>query len=206
MVERYLRQSPLAHLHLPARVGPTRAVESGVVMAERPFRGLVNLRGAASDAAFCDAVAGVLGQAPPTEPNTTAGGIPSLFWLGPDEWLVMTAEDGGSAAAAALTSALSGFAAAVTDVSESRTVIGLSGHRARELLMKGCGLDVHPRAFPAGTCAQTLLGQVGVLLHCLDADESHFEITVLRSFAEYLWAWLEDGAEEYGLAVAAEEY
>ena len=72
--------------------------------------------------------------------------------------------------------------------------------------MKGCGLDVHPRAFPAGTCAQTLLGQVGVLLHCLDADESHFEITVLRSFAEYLWAWLEDGAEEYGLAVAAEEY
>ncbi len=203
MVERYLRQSPLAHLHLPARTGGP--AEAGVVMAERPFRGLVNLRGDAGDAAFCDAVASVLGETPPSEPNTTAGESPRLFWLGPDEWLVMTAEDGGSAAAAVLTSALADLAAAVTDVSESRTVIGLSGSRAREVLMKGCGLDVHPRAFPSGACAQTLLGQVGVLLHCLDAEAGHYEITVLRSFAEYLWAWLEDGAEEYGLAVAAEE-
>ena len=204
MVERYLRQSPLAHLHLPARTGGPEA--AGVTMSERPFRGLVNLRGDAGDEDFCRAVAEVLGEAPPSQPNTTAGSNPRLFWLGPDEWLVMTAEDGGSAAAAALTSALSDFAAAAaTDISESRTVIGLSGPRARQVLMKGCAVDLHPRAFPAGACAQTLLGRVGVLLHCGDAEAGQFEITVLRSFAEYLWLWLEDGALEYGLAVAAEE-
>ncbi|HJM50447.1 MAG TPA: sarcosine oxidase subunit gamma family protein [Alphaproteobacteria bacterium] len=203
MVEGYLRQSPLAHLHLPARA--TDSAGAGVVMAERPFRGLVNLRGDAGDKDFCRAVAEVLGETPPGEPNTTAGSSPRLFWLGPDEWLVMTAEDGGSAVAAALTSALSGLAAAATDISESRTIIDLSGPRARQVLMKGCGLDVHPRAFPSGACAQTLLGQVGVLLHCLDAEAGQYEITVPRSFAEYLWAWLEDGALEYGLAVAAEE-
>jgi sarcosine oxidase gamma subunit len=29
-----------------------------------------------------------------------------------------------------------------------------------------------------------------------------FDIYVARSFAEYLWAWLEDAGGEYGVAVA----
>ncbi len=42
----------------------------------------------------------------------------------------------------------------------------------------------------------------------LFADESAeqgpiFEVYVLRSFAEYLWAWLEDAGREYGVAVVA---
>ncbi len=35
------------------------------------------------------------------------------------------------------------------------------------------------------------------------AEGPTFEVYVLRSFAEYLWAWLEDAGREYGVSVIA---
>ena len=35
------------------------------------------------------------------------------------------------------------------------------------------------------------------------AEGPVFEVYVLRSFAEYLWAWLEDAGREYGVSVIA---
>ena len=96
-----------------------------------------------------------------------------------------------------------GAHAAVIDLSESRAVIAVSGVRARDLLSKGCTLDLHPRAFPVGTCAQTVLARASVLVHLVD-DTPTFEITILRSFADYLWTWLADAAREYGAALTTE--
>src|SRR5262249_4070026 len=93
--------------------------------------------------------------------------------------------------------------AAVVDLGESRTVIAVSGSKVRELLSKGCTLDLHPRAFPVGACAQTGLARAGVLIHLVDVTPG-FELTVLRRFADYLWAWLTDAAREYGVALNAE--
>ena len=36
-----------------------------------------------------------------------------------------------------------------------------------------------------------------MLIYQLDAEPT-YDIYVLRSFAEYLWLWLEDAAMEYG--------
>jgi sarcosine oxidase subunit gamma len=88
----------------------------------------------------------------------------------------------------------------VVDVSDSRAVITLSGPRALDVLAKGCPLDLHPRVFSPGRCAQSLLAKAHVLLHRVD-DAPTFEIYVHRSFADYLWTWLEDAAAEYGMAV-----
>ena len=59
-------------------------------------------------------------------------------------------------------------------------------------------------AFPPGSCARSLLGKADVLLH-LRADEpaagASFDLYVGRSFAHYLWAWLEDAGREYGVQV-----
>jgi sarcosine oxidase subunit gamma len=214
----FLRHSPLAHLGLAARA--TEAVaefEVGVLMGERPFRGLVNLRGPAGDQAFDKAVQEALGVALPSEPNTTAGqGDLRVFWLGPDEWWVVTPGD-GPAMADKLRAALAGQKAAVTDVSESRTCIHVRGARARDLLAKGCPLDLHPRVFSVGRCAQSLCAKAMITLHQVadDGDDSAdandasgggpaYDVYVLNSFAEYLWLWLEDAAREYGLRVTAE--
>ena len=212
MPESYLRHSPLAHLGLAARASEAEAgadLESGVAMGERPYRGLVNLRGPAGEVDFDKAVEGALGVALPTEPNTTAGTDElRVFWLGPDEWWVVTPGD-GPATAEKLHAALAGQTAAVTDVSESRTCIQVRGPRARDLLAKGCPLDLHARVFAAGQCAQSLCAKAMVTLHQVADDNEDgggpaYDLYVLNSFAEYLWLWLEDAAREYGLRVTAE--
>lgn len=215
MAESFLRHSPLAHLALAARAAepaPEPAPERapGVLMGERPFRGLVNLRGPAGETAFAAAVEDALGAALPIEPNTVAStGDLRVFWLGPDEWWVVTPDD-GPAMADKLRAALVGQRCAVTDVSESRTCIHVRGPRARDLLAKGCPLDLHPRVFAAGRCAQSLCAKATITLHQVadedDGSESGptYDLYVLNSFAEYLWLWLEDAAQEYGLQVTAE--
>ena len=214
MAESFLRHSPLAHLGLAARAtAPVAegAAAPGVWMGERPFRGLVNLRGPVGDQAFDAAVKKALGVGLPTEPNTTAAkGDLRAFWLGPDEWWVVTPGD-GPAMADKLRAALAGQKAAVTDVSESRTCIHVRGPRARDLLAKGCPLDLHPRVFAAGRCAQSHCAKAMITLHQLaddgESDEGGgpaYDVYVLNSFAEYLWLWLEDAAGEYGLGVSAE--
>jgi sarcosine oxidase subunit gamma len=212
VADTYLRHSPLAHLGLAARATEAVAeIEVGVLMGERPYRGLVNLRGPAGDKAFDSAVNKALGVALPVDPNTTtAKDDLRVFWLGPDEWWVVTPGD-GPAMADKLRAALTGQKAAVTDVSESRTCIHIRGTRARDLLAKGCPLDLHPRVFAAGRCAQSLCAKAMITLHQVadEDDEANgggpaYDVYVLNSFAEYLWLWLEDAAREYGLRVTAE--
>jgi len=206
VVEAYLRQSALAHLGLDGRAQASRGA-AGVALAERPHRGMVNLRLDPSDATAMNAFADAFGFALPVAPNTSAGdGAASALWLGPDEWWLVVPGP-GPALADKLRAALADGFAAVTEVGESRTCIRIAGPKARALLQKGCPLDVHPRAFGAGACAQTLLAKATVAIH-LVADESAadgpaFEVYVLRSFAEYLWVWLEDAGAEYGVTVIA---
>ena len=198
MAEQYQQRTALAHRGLAMRAAKDADPDAGVVLAECALRGQAALRGDAGDPGFVDAVKQAIGQAPPTEPNTVAGPAdlgegPRVLWLGPEEWLVVDAD---GEALASLRAALDGRHAAVVDVSDSRAVIALSGPRTRDVLAKGCSLDLHPRGFAPGRCAQTLLAKAHVILHQTDEAPS-FEIYVHRSFADYLWSWLEDAAAEY---------
>ena len=204
MAEQSRRRSALAHLGLAARARAGHPATAGVVLSERAFRHQVALRGDSGDPAFVRAVERTVGVAPPTEPNTAVGPAdldagPRILWLGPDEWLVAGADN----PAAALADAIANLHAAAVDVSDGRTVIGVSGSSARDLLAKGCPLDLHPAVFAPGRCAQTLIAHAHVILHQTDAAP-RYEIYVHRSFADYLWRWLEDAAREYGMAVAAD--
>ena len=213
MAETYQQQSGLAHLGLAARAAADRDksdadADPGVRLGERAFLGQINLRGDPGDKTFMDAAAGVLGARLPTKPNTSAGSDdlsdgPRAVWLAPDEWLVVSAADSGIADS--FIEATAGCGGSVTDVSDARTVICLSGRRARDVLMKGCPLDLHPAVFEPGRCAQSLLARAAVILY-RRADETagggaSFDIHVTRSFAEYLWTWLEDAAAEYDIRI-----
>ncbi len=205
MLERAQRQSALDALHLAGRAvaepGDAAPGDLAVVMGERRFVGKINLRADPANADAMAAVRGVLGFDPPTEPNTVAGGEGvCALWLGPDEWL-LTAPGGEDAGLLArLDGALAGHHASVVDVSDARTVIVLRGARARDVLAKGCGLDLHPRRFRPGRCAQTALARASILVH-QTGPEPAYDIYVDRSFAQYLWTWLEDAAAEFGFVV-----
>ena len=214
MAEPYQQQSALAHLGLTSRAAADQAdperAEAGVRLGERDFRGQINLRGDPANEAFMDAVAGVIGCRLPTEPNTSAGDDdlrngPRVLWLGPDEWFLVTLPGGEVEIVEALAGPLAGSGGSLTDVSDVRAVISISGRHARDVLMKGCPLDLHPAVFEPGHCAQSLLARASVIL-TRRTDEaaaggSSFDIYVARSFADYLWTWLEDAAGEYGVRV-----
>ena len=199
MVEAYFRQGALDHRHLDARAVDDIG-DAGVTLGERRFLGKINLRGEPTKK-FRDAVAGVLGVAPPTAPNTSVDdGARTVLWRGPNDWLIVTPPGAEAETADALRVALAGQHVALTDVSEGRTVIALAGRHARDVLAKGCPIDVHPRVFEPGRCAQSTYGKANVLVH-QTSDAPAYDVYVERSFADYLWACLEDAAEEYGLVI-----
>lgn len=161
--------------------------EHGASLRELPLLPQVNLR--------AEPVDGL-----PTQPNTVgerAGA--SVLWLGPDEWLLV-GEEGSGLTERGLRAELGEAALAVTDVSGQRTVLELRGPGARDVLEQGCSLDLHPRHFGPGQCAQALLARADVILWQTEADPPAYRLLVGCSFAPYLAAWLRDAMSEPALA------
>lgn len=174
-----------------------RARGTNVALAPLPFEALLNLRGDADDRAFHDAVRAVTGVEVPLAPNTwAAAGDRGLIWLGPDEWLLVAPDGEAAGLESGLRARLPGHDwLSIVDVSSNYTGFVLSGSRARDVLAKGCALDLDARAFAAGAAAQTVLAQTRVLL--TGVDEDTIGIRVRNSFARYLLAWLDDAMAEY---------
>jgi sarcosine oxidase, subunit gamma len=167
-------------------------------LVERPFLELVNLRGDLRDAAFVAAVESVIGCKPPEKPNTTATGNGyDLMWLGPDEWLVRSAIAHSATQAAPmearLRGAFKGLYAAAVDIGSGYTVLEISGTRTRDVLARGCPLDLHPRLFGVGQCAQSHYFKSSVTV--LPTGENSFDLVIRRSFADYFVKMMLDAAE-----------
>jgi sarcosine oxidase subunit gamma len=137
-----------------------------VSLREIPFLTMLNLR---------------TPDAPVTPGQVAVDGERAVLWLGPDEFLLVG--DGPPVES-------------TVDVSANRTTLELSGPHARDVLEKGCTLDLHPRAFHAGRCAQTNLARAQVILW-QTADAPVYRLLVRASFARYLADWLTDAASEY---------
>ena len=132
----------------------------------------------------------------PREPNTVApAGARRALWMGPDEWLVVGAPGTAPAIVAELESAFEGARAAVVDVSANRAVVEVRGPGRHELLARGCSLDLHPRAWGPGRCAQSLLARVPVLLEERDGATL---VYAGPSYGDHLVDWLLDAAEGLG--------
>ncbi len=203
MVEAYQRRSALSHFGLAARASQGGHATAGVVLGEAAHRTIINIRGDSNDAAFTGAVRTATGVELPVKANTVnSGNGISILWLGPNEWWVVAAADRSDELVAALRQAFQGQHTAVVDVSESRTVITVSGPKARDFLARGISLDLHPRVFASGQCAQTGMSKANILLHQTD-DKPSYDIYVLKSFSDYLFRWSELIAKDFGLAFSA---
>ncbi|CAM3611910.1 sarcosine oxidase subunit gamma family protein [Kibdelosporangium persicum] len=152
-------------------------------ITEIPFLTMVNVRVRPTG----DAAARIserLGGPLPVVPNSVVdAGSRHILMLGPDEWLVV-GPDGDTG----LPDLLREPSASVVDVSANRTTIEV---RSRDLLEHGCTLDLHPRAFHAGRCAQTMIARTQVILW-QTSDEPVYRLLVRGSFATYLADWLSD--------------
>ena len=189
-----LRRSPLAHLAGEFAAAAV-AGERGVRILEVPFLAQVSLRVDPGGAAAAR-IAVALGAPLPVRPGTVAtAGRRRVLWLGPDEWLIV-GPDGDAPLIEQAVRPVLGEYASLVDVSADAATIELSGPAARDVLEKGCSIDLHPRAFGPGRCAQTLVASAGVILDQVDAVPS-YRLLVRASFARYLADWLVDATAEY---------
>jgi sarcosine oxidase subunit gamma len=142
-----------------------------------------------------------LGIALPQAPKIASGQAHDAIWAGPDQWLLRAASRDGFAG---LLAELAPHGA-VSDQSDARAAVRLSGPRVRDVLAKGVMLDLHPAAFAVGDVALTSIAHVGVQIWRLadGPDGSVFEILVPRSMAGSFWAWFTASAAEFGCAVTA---
>ena len=150
-----LLRSPLGHL--ADRLVAVGAAGSRIAATEVSTLSQVSLRLGVEDASRSP-------FALPTRPNSVSsdGGL-DVLWLGPDEWLIV-AERPARELVASLEEASAGTHRSVVDVSANRAVIDLSGDDRLDVLASGCPLDLHPRSWDDGRCAQTLFGRAQVLL------------------------------------------
>jgi sarcosine oxidase, subunit gamma len=168
-------------------------------LSEEPFVAMVDLR-VDPDGPAASRASAILGLELPTAPSTYVGDDTiTAIWMGPDEWLITAGGRSAVTLEAELRAAVGDDGGAAIDVSAQRTTLRLSGPDAREVLAKGCSLDLHPKVFTKGTAAQTMLGLAGVVLIALDDAGTDYGILVRSSFARYLADWLIDAAEEFGV-------
>ena len=124
----------------------------------------------------------------PVRPNSTSSGERAdVLWLGPDEWLVVAEAGRKVELLRRLEAVLAHGHHSVVDVSANRAVFVLRGPDRFERLAIACPLDLHPRSWGPGQCAQTVFGAAPILLH---ERPDATRVFVRPSFAAYVIALL----------------
>ncbi|MGO4667358.1 sarcosine oxidase subunit gamma [Bosea sp. 2RAB26] len=180
------------------------AGQPGITIEARDGLGIASLIvGEGGDEMLAQALQRHIGLGLPVTPRIISSASHSLVWAGPDQWHLIATDRNG------FDELLRDLAplAAVSDQSDGRAALRLSGPKLRETLAKGCMLDLHPSVFPAGAAALTSIAYMGVHLWRITDDpesgDAVFEIMVARSMAGSFWSWLSASAAEYGCRVTA---
>jgi len=185
----------LLRMHpLEAWTDAFEGLPDSVGVTVEPFVAMVDVRLGTVDSAASER----LGVDLPTVPNTW---VPTdtgrAVWLGPDEWLLTSTAEAPEELEDRVRDAVVPLGGSAANVSAQRITVRLTGERVRDVLARGCAIDLHPRVFGRGSSAQTTLGLAGVVLLALNDAGDDYLVLVRSSFAGYLADWLLDAALEY---------
>ena len=87
---------------------------------------------------------------------------------------------------------------AVTDISHSRAVIQIKGLQAKEVLKKGCPININE--IQVNNCAGTVFNGITVVIDFVNNNPDTFNLLALRSFGETFYHHVTDSALEFGYA------
>ena len=136
------------------------------------------------------------GRELPREVGATRSGSLRILCRAPGKWTLISEEQSSANIIERYAGELASQGAVLVDSTGGVAVLSLTGPVARDVLMKGCGLDLHPSAFPVGRCARTRFAQMAVIIDHIDAEPS-FRVYVARSYSTYLTDWIADAAVEF---------
>lgn len=194
-------QSPLQKALVAGRHGVAGA-QAGVTLVEVRDLVLVQVmarRGKAADTA--KAAKKLFGVDAPSTPKAVAGKTATLVWSGPDQFTVLAPRTDESSQINAMSQAFSG-SASLSDQSDGRCLIRVSGPRGRDAIAKFSSLDLHDAAFPVGAAANTAVDHTAVNFYReANGADGHpvYSMLVFTSFADSLWHTIVDSSLEYGV-------
>ena len=193
-------RSPLSGHAIAGRYGNPDAEMPGIkltvlsgceVVRVSPFAG--------QKTAASAAVRKVCGVALPAVGKSTAKAGYVAAWAAMEAWYVSGPGEGRGELHAQLEKAL-GATAAVVDQTHGVTGIRVDGPKSRDLLAKGCPIDLDPDVFAQGACAATQMEHNGV--HLRRAGKNVYELHVPTSQAVSFWHFLCEMALEFGYEVS----
>tara|TARA_Y100000590_G_scaffold460220_1_gene619076 strand:+ start:3056 stop:3634 length:579 start_codon:yes stop_codon:yes gene_type:complete len=169
-------------------------IRSGIKIQELPFTKKINLQINSNDKDRFASCATILGTLLPTKPNSfSKKENVKVIWLSPKEWLIVYSYENDFFYE--LKNKIGDVEGSVTDVSENRTIIRLSGEKIFFLLSKFLVLDLEKNLSTESSCAQTLFVKIPILLvkNSLNNQIPEIDIFTNRSHANYLFNLLLDG-------------
>ena len=167
----------------------------GTNIQELTFINKINLRINNKNKDYMKVCGKILNSILPTKPNTfTKNGNLKIIWLSPDEWLITNDDDN---LFLKLRNEIGDLEASVTDISENKTIVRLSGEKIYTLLSKFLVLDLEKSLPSESTCAQTLFAKVPILLLRNHNKNQVPEIDIFlnNSHANYVYNLIVDGTE-----------
>jgi methylglutamate dehydrogenase subunit D len=158
-------------------------------------------------AALAKAVKAEFGIMPPSEPRLAKGRNVDLLWSGPDQFLAISS----------IKNRLPhenlrqkfGSLSSISDQSDGRVLISVTGPKVRDMLAKVCSLDLHEDVFEVGTAAVTAIDHLSTnVWREADGADGHsvFKLLLLSTFAISLWQLLVDSSAEYGVTTDTATY
>ncbi len=123
--------------------------------------------------------------------KTSINSSTRIIWMGPDNWYIYSNKDIGND--------LKNFKQsdfAVTELSQSRSIIEIEGDMIYEVLKKGTPLNVNN--LKEGDCANTIYNGITVTLDFISTNPNIVRIFGLRSFGESLYHSITDACLEFG--------
>jgi sarcosine oxidase subunit gamma len=141
------------------------------------------------------------GVALPDGPVVARGEKVSLLWAGRLQWLALAEQDAVPNLKAEM-QAIVKDVASLSDQSDARVTVAVSGPKARDTLAKLTPIDLHPRCFVPLQTALTLFGYLTGQITQID-DTPSYQVIVFRSFAESFWRSINAAGAEFGIDVVA---
>lgn len=171
----------------------------GVTLTERRVALVQMQPRGGQEAALSSALASAFGLLLPGPNKLSLAGELTAVWIQPGSWLVMAPFSGALDLEQRLATALADTAS-LADQTFGKSVLRLSGERARGVLAKGCRVDLHPRVFGPGCSAVTPIGHIGCVL--LQVDEApSYDLIVPSTLAASFLEWLLTASAEFGCEV-----
>ena len=116
-----------------------------------------------------------------------------ILWSGPSNWLLVSTKKDILNSVQKICDDKN---FAITDLSHSRAIIELKGSNSKEVLKKGCPININE--FKANSCANSVFHGITITIDMINENPETFRIFSLRSFGESLYHSITDACLEGG--------